>query len=157
MQEQLRVLLAGRAAERMLLGADDVSSLNMENINHARDIVHMLVLGAAMADNPRIGPQMISQPNLSSELSNVVQMYIGPGTSVETLAEAQFQMQDMLKEAEQDAYELLQRNQQALEQVIDKLCSEPYEMSGDEVRAIVHNVGNSEDLKALKESVASFL
>lgn len=60
-------------------------------------------------------------------------------------------------QAEQDAYKLLERNQQALEQVIDKLCREPFEMSGDEVRAIVHKVGNTEDLKALDDSVASFL
>lgn len=51
-----------------------------------------------MADNPRIGPQMLSQPNLTSELSSEVQMSIGPATSVETLTEAQFQMQDMLKQ-----------------------------------------------------------
>ena len=60
-------------------------------------------------------------------------------------------------QAEHDAFELLQRNRGALEQVIDKLCSEPYEISGDEVRAIVHDVGNADDLRALQESVASFL
>jgi ATP-dependent Zn protease len=98
LQEQLRVALAGRAAERLLLGEDEVSSLSMENINQARNIVHMLVLGGAMSDNPYIGPRMISQPHLTAESSNEVEMYIGKGTSVQTLTVAQFEMQEMLKE-----------------------------------------------------------
>jgi hypothetical protein len=97
-QEQLRVDLAGRAAERLLLGEDELSSLSMASINHARSVVHMLVLGSAMADNIDIGPQMLSQPDRSSETSTEMAMYIGAGTPLETLTIAQFQMEHMLHE-----------------------------------------------------------
>lgn len=90
--------LAGRAAERLLLGDDDISSLNMASINHARSVVHMLVLGSAMADNPAIGPQMLSQPYRDSESSGEMDMFLGAGTPLETALAAQVQMEKLLHE-----------------------------------------------------------
>lgn len=97
-QEQIRVDLAGRAAERLLLGDEEISSLSMASINHARSVVHMLVLGSAMADNPAIGPQMLSQPHRDSETSGSLDMFLGPGTPLETATAAQVQMEKMLHE-----------------------------------------------------------
>lgn len=97
-QEQIRVDLAGRAAERLLLGDDEISSLSMSSINHARSVVHMLVLGSAMADNPAIGPQMLSHPHRDSETSGELDMFLGAGTPLDTVTAAQFQMENMLHE-----------------------------------------------------------
>lgn len=96
MQEQIRVDLAGRAAERLLLGEDEISSLNMHSINHARSMVHMLVLSSAMSDNPAIGPQMMAQPYRDSETSAEMDMFLGAGTPLETATIAQVEMEQTL-------------------------------------------------------------
>jgi ATP-dependent Zn protease len=98
LQEQIMVDLAGRAAERLLLGDDEISSLNMASISHARSVVHMLVLGSGMADNPAIGPQVLAHPYKDSETSGEVDMYLGEGTPLETATAAQIQMEKLLHE-----------------------------------------------------------
>lgn len=60
-------------------------------------------------------------------------------------------------QGEEDIYNLLEKNRDTLEQVVDRLCSEPYELSGDELRSIVAAHGDSISLERLKEDAATFL
>jgi hypothetical protein len=63
----------------------------------------------------------------------------------------------MWLQAEADVYALLERNKEALTQVVDRLCAEPYELTGDEVRSIVSTYGDKDAIKSPQESAASFL
>jgi hypothetical protein len=60
-------------------------------------------------------------------------------------------------QGEQEIYDLLEKNRDALVQVIDRLCSEPYELSGEEVRSIVATHGQGVTLERLKENAETFL
>lgn len=66
-QAQLVLTLAGRAAERLKHGEEGVSSLQMPALMQARRVVNKLVLSAAMADDPRVGPRAISEAVKDSE------------------------------------------------------------------------------------------
>lgn len=60
-------------------------------------------------------------------------------------------------QAEEEIYELLDKNREALLQVVDRLCSEPYQLGGDEVRSLVVAHGQGVTLEQLEEDAATFL
>lgn len=53
---------AGRAAEELIYGEDEMSTINQRRIVMARRIVQKLTVASAMVDNPAIGPRTISTP-----------------------------------------------------------------------------------------------
>lgn len=52
----------GRAAEEIIYGQDEMSTINQRRIVMARRIVQKLTVASAMVDNPAIGPRTISTP-----------------------------------------------------------------------------------------------
>lgn len=52
----------GRAAEELIYGEDEMSTINQRRIVMARRIVQKLTVAAAMVDNTAIGPRTISTP-----------------------------------------------------------------------------------------------
>lgn len=60
-------------------------------------------------------------------------------------------------QGEQEIYELLEKNREALVQVVDRLCTEPFELSGDEVRGIMATHGDGVTADRLAEDAAAFL
>lgn len=60
-------------------------------------------------------------------------------------------------QGEEEIYNLLEKNRDALVQVVDRLCSEPYELSGDDVRSIVTTHGDGVTLERLEQDAATFL
>lgn len=92
-QEQLQVALAGRAAERLLLGDDELSTMTMSGINFARRAVQKLVLASAMSGNEVIGPQTIAQPVMESD---GISQIISPYTSTRSMANADLEMEKLL-------------------------------------------------------------
>jgi hypothetical protein len=55
-------VVAGRAAEELLYGVDEMSTINQRRLVLARRIVQKLVVAGAMSDNPDVGPRTISTP-----------------------------------------------------------------------------------------------
>ena len=53
---------AGRVAEELIYGADEVSTINQRRLVLARRIVTKLVAAAAMTDAPAIGPRTLTVP-----------------------------------------------------------------------------------------------
>eukprot|EP00951_Prasinocladus_malaysianus_P047741 scaffold651765_cov42-Prasinocladus_malaysianus.AAC.1 len=62
MEEQLLMVLAGRAAEEAIYGQEEMSTINQRRLVMARRIVTKLVVASSMSDNPAIGPRTISIP-----------------------------------------------------------------------------------------------
>lgn len=52
----------GRAAEELIYGADELSTINQRRLVMARRIVTKLVAAAAMTDAPAIGPRTLTIP-----------------------------------------------------------------------------------------------
>lgn len=55
-------MCAGRAAEELVYGQDEMSTINQRRLVLARRIVQKLTVASAMTDNPLIGPRTISTP-----------------------------------------------------------------------------------------------
>ena len=54
--------LAGRAAEELIYGRDEMSTINQRRIVMARRIVTKLVVSGAMREAPAAGPRTLSVP-----------------------------------------------------------------------------------------------
>lgn len=57
--------MPGRAAEELVYGADEISTINQRRLVMARRIVTKLVATAAMSDAPAVGPRTLTQPYAS--------------------------------------------------------------------------------------------
>jgi cell division protease FtsH len=62
LEEQLLTVLAGRAAEEVVYGEDELSTMQQRRLVLARRIVTKLVVSTAMSPGDVIGPRTISQP-----------------------------------------------------------------------------------------------
>ena len=98
MQERLQVALAGRAAERLLLGADEVSTLSLHYIALSRQIVQRLVLTTGMSTQDVIGPRTLAQADILSQDSMQAEQYLSTHISPEAFAAADDEMQELLDE-----------------------------------------------------------
>ena len=56
------IVCAGRAAEELVYGADEMSTINQRRLVMARRIVQKLVVSADLHDNDELGPRTVSQP-----------------------------------------------------------------------------------------------
>jgi hypothetical protein len=91
------VSLAGRAAELLALGHDELSSITMANVEHARACAYKLTLSTAMTELPAIGPRVIYFPG---ELTDQGTGQFGPPDfGIETYAAADDELQRLLQEA----------------------------------------------------------
>lgn len=53
---------AGRAAEELIYGEDEMSTINQRRLVMARRITTKLIVSGAMADSSQIGPRALSYP-----------------------------------------------------------------------------------------------
>lgn len=89
--------LAGRAAERILLGEGEVSTLSLAYLSYARQLVLRLVLSSAMSKQGVIGPRTLTQPSRVAEDAPIEQ-YISRFVSKEALAAADIEMEELLNQ-----------------------------------------------------------
>ena len=90
--------LAGRAAERILLGDGQVSTLTLHYIAYARQIVLRLVMTSAMSEQSAIGPRTLAQASRRANDAPLEQ-YISRFVSKEALAAADIEMHELLNQA----------------------------------------------------------
>ncbi|DBA94610.1 hypothetical protein WJX77_012597 [Trebouxia sp. C0004] len=155
LEEQLLTALAGRAAEELVYGQDEMSTINQRRLVLARRIVQKLTVASAMTDNPLIGPRTISTPfrRGGKSLKQIVSNRITHDTH---LAVDQH-MQLMLDEAYANVKAMLDRNRAALDMVIDRLIGAPdQQLDGTELRQILEQNGDFSDLQHRKENQAVF-
>jgi hypothetical protein len=95
LQEQLQVVLAGREAERMMLGVGEMSSITLGSIGHSRQIVQKLVLASSMTEVGAIGPRTVAQP--APDGAGVIQ-YISDTVPSAVLQVADAEMERLLQE-----------------------------------------------------------
>ena len=90
-------VLSARAAEVILFGPDELSSITMSNTEQARQTAQKLVVVAGMHENPRLGPRTISWPGDNTPgAGDMTGQFIPPDVSMDTLSVADHEMERVL-------------------------------------------------------------
>ncbi|KAL4447504.1 hypothetical protein ABPG75_004723 [Micractinium tetrahymenae] len=153
LEEQLLTVLAGRAAEELIYGPEEMSTMQQRRLIDARRIVQKLVVSAAMTPNPAIGPRTISVPRrFGSSLMQAVTRFVPS----ELHSEADREMEALLAEAYATVKQLLVRNCAALDSLMAALL-EKNTLGGEEVQALVEQHAAAEDLQRRDAEQAAFL
>lgn len=155
LKEQLLTVLAGRAAEELIFGPDELTTMQQRRLVLARRIATRLVVSSAMDTAPEIGPRTLSLPRIqgSRSLMQLVPRFTPP----ELQAAANSRMQKLLAASYEESKAMLQRNKPALERLAEALL-EKDTLTGDEVRKIVEESGAKVDLEIrTAEKEATFL
>ena len=144
LEEQLLTVLAGRAAEEVYYGEDELSTMQQRRLVMARRIVTKLVVSTGMSPGDVIGPRTLSTPKSSGgrALAQVVPKFV----SDELQDEANVRMKAMLKTAYEETKTLLVRNRKALDALVDALMAEDT-LDGASIRAIVEREADEGDLR----------
>eukprot|EP00878_Enallax_costatus_P004612 GHUV01004857.1.p1 GENE.GHUV01004857.1~~GHUV01004857.1.p1 ORF type:complete len:341 (+),score=89.46 GHUV01004857.1:225-1247(+) len=154
LEQQLVMILAGRAAEELVFGREEMSSLHQHKIMQARQIVHKM-LNAGFSSHPDfehirglgttyIDPSM--EPNRYTS-------YITQTDTHQTRSEwvdVDMEMENKLNQAYVEVKGMLSRNRGALDAVTQALLTNE-RMSGEEVYDVLAKTLDNEDLtKRLK-------
>lgn len=153
LEEQLLTVLAGRAAEEIYYGEEELSTMQQRRLVMARRIVTKLVVSTGMSPGDKIGRRTLSIPRSqgSRSLAQVVPKFVSPDLQ----AEANNRMKTLLEQAYEEAKTMLTRNRDALDALIDELMEQDT-ISGDIVRSIVERHACASDLeKRRKEKEVS--
>ena len=154
LKEQMLTVLAGRAAEEVVYGADELTTMQQRRLVLARRIATKLVVSSGMEQGEEIGPRTLSIPKAqgSRSLLQLVPRFTPP----ELQAAANQRMGDLLAASYEEAKAMLVRNRAALDR-ISAVLMEKNSMSGEEVRRIVEEVGCRSDLHRRTAEKSLFL
>ena len=154
LREQLLTVLAGRAGEEVVYGADELTTMQQRKLVLARRIVTKLVVSTAMDPGEEIGPRTVSVPKGSGgrALVQLVPRFTPP----ELQHAANVRMKGLLEGGYAQAKEIVERNREALDRIIEALM-ERDTLDGDEVRGLVEKYGNRTDLDRRTAEKALFL
>ncbi|KAI3429278.1 hypothetical protein D9Q98_005374 [Chlorella vulgaris] len=148
LEQQLLTVLSGRAAEELIYGVDEMSSLHQLRLADARQIVSKLVVSAAMTENAAIGPRTVSVPRpVGAGLMQAITQNVPPALHYA----ADTEMEKILQASYEDVKAMLARNRDALDRIIEALL-EKDTLDGDEVLAIVEAHACKEDLESRAEA-----
>ena len=154
LKQQLLVALAGRAAEELLLGGDELSSLNQHRLVLARQIVHKM-LNAGFSDHPDFA-------NIRALGATYMDASFEPhrwtATTVTTDAmqtrsewvDLDMEMEALLNDGYADVRALLGRNRAALDALVEAIFDAEL-LSGDAVRETVERLADAGDLAVRAE------
>ncbi|CAG9461273.1 unnamed protein product [Pedinophyceae sp. YPF-701] len=152
LEEQLRMELAGRAAEEVLLGVDELSSINQRRLVNARRIVEKLVVSEALIghNGSNAAPRTIARKLEGVGGAKKTFQVVPDTVSGSTHAGCDEQMTALLSEAYDDARAMLVRNRAALEALVDELL-EKESLTGEQVRDLVSRLGDKRDLEVAEK------
>lgn len=152
--EQLQLALAGRAAEEIIFGFDELSSLSQHRLQLARQIVHKL-LDSGLSEHPdyehirTLGVQYLDP---SWELGRWTRTSVTTDNN-QTRSEwvdVDMEMHRRLNVAYDEAKALLTRNRKCLDELAGVILEREM-LTGDEVRTIVEQFASPADLAVREE------
>ena len=155
LEAQVKMELAGRAAEEILLGVEELSSINQRRLMMARRIAEKLVLAGALHDSGDIGPRILSRK--LEGIGSQTLFQVTPWTvTTETHAQADELMGRILNDSYQEVKRILLRNRVTLDKLIEELLANET-IAGDTVREIVRNTGDQNDVKRMTDNDKALL
>lgn len=153
LEEQLLVVLAGRAGEELLFGMDELSAMNEKRLITARAIAAKLCFFGSMRDDLVLGARALTRPDFQGWR---VEQTIPDTVTDSAVLKTDMQMYILLNESYEKTLALLRRNRTALLKIVEVL-KEKVSISGDEVRNIVEELGNANDLTKRKQEKSMLL
>ncbi|GLI63674.1 hypothetical protein VaNZ11_006712 [Volvox africanus] len=150
LREQLLVALAGRAAEELVMGREELSSLNQDRLQFARQIAFK-IMNSGMSEHPDYEHiRGLGQNNYdpSSEPGRFT-MYTVTLDSNQSRSEAidmDMEVEARLNGSYREVLSMLQRNRAALDALIEQLLAKE-KLSGEEVVEVVEKLGHPKDLE----------
>lgn len=155
LEEQLLTVLAGRAAEEVVFGPEELTTMQQRRLVLARRIVTKLVVSAAMdKGSEAIGPRTVSFPR--DQGTRALLQLVPRYTPYEVQAQANQRMKALMEEAYETVKAMLVRNRAALDALAAAL-DEGAVIDGEEVRAIVEATADATDLERRRVEHAAFM
>jgi cell division protease FtsH len=154
LEEQLLTVLAGRAAEEVIFGPDELTTMQQRRLVTARRIVAKLVVSTGMNSGDVIGPRTLATPRYQG--TRALLQLVPKFTPYEVQKAADERMHDIMARAYEETKAMVSRNRAALDALTAALM-EKDTVSGDEVREIVERHAAAEDLKRRAAEKATFL
>mmetsp|Transcript_28408 Transcript_28408/g.50750 ORF Transcript_28408/g.50750 Transcript_28408/m.50750 type:complete len:912 (-) Transcript_28408:144-2879(-) len=136
MESKLAVLMAGRVAERTLLGEDYISTAGANDLEVANDVAREMIFRCGFSR--RLGP--VSLMDDEEVYLNRHETRMVANLSVEMGAIAQQEIRDLLDGAEAKAYYALVSNYKALKVLVETMYTRE-SISGKEVASILDTNG----------------
>jgi len=155
LEEQLLVALAGRAAEEVVFGLDELSSLNQHRLMFARQIVHKM-LNAGMSEHPdfenirTLGAQWTDSSSEPGRFQTYT-IQTDQNQSRSEWVDVDLEMEMKLNGAYEEVKALLTRNRPCLDKLVEALL-QTERLEGDAVRALVEKHAVKEDLARRAEA-----
>ncbi|GAB4816210.1 hypothetical protein N2152v2_003256 [Parachlorella kessleri] len=167
-----------RAAEELVYGLDEMSTMNQRRLVTARRIVSKLVVSNAMTDNAAIGPRTVSIPSASG--SRALKQIVTKFVPYDVQVAADEEMERRLARGYEDAKALVARNRDLLDRrrsadvagwlplsgmqegyswakgLVEALLARDT-VSGEDVREMVRQYGNPEDVAKRDAAAAPFM
>ncbi|KAF8073094.1 FTSH5 [Scenedesmus sp. PABB004] len=163
LEQQLRLVLAGRAAEELVFGVDELSSLHQHKIMMARQVVHKL-LNSGFSSHPDfehirgLGTSYLDasmEPSRTTSFITVTDY----NQSRSEWVDVDIEMEELLNGAYAEVKAMLSRNRGALDALTDALLASE-SMQGPAVYAVIDATLCAEDAAAraaAAESEVAFL
>jgi cell division protease FtsH len=143
--DRLRVLLAGRAAERVFL--DDISSGGQNDFKIASELARKMVCLMGMSEE--IGTQYIDTAEEHPFLGRAVA--VGRMVSERTAEKIDAEVRRFLDEANADAITILKKHEAAMRELVDKLL-EKETLVADDIAEIMKHHGVQEGRRSAAEA-----
>lgn len=153
LEDQLLMVLSSRAAEEIVFGVDEMSTINQRRLVMARRIVQKLMVSSGLEPADGIGPRSLTIPQRSGRATKQV---VPPRVTIDTYETVEAAMEKKLHVAYSKAMDFMERNRKAVSALTDALVAKNL-LSGDEVREIVEKHAHRPDLRRRELQVAKFL
>ncbi|KAG2434015.1 hypothetical protein HYH02_012475 [Chlamydomonas schloesseri] len=158
LREQLLVALAGRAGEELVLGRDELSSLNQHRLQMARQIAWK-IMNSGMSSHPDyehirgLGANYFDGSSEPGRFQQTTIVMDANQTRTEAV-DADMEVEGLLNGGYKQVFELLVRNRAALD-ALTELLLEREKVSGEEVVQVVEELGHPQDL-AVRQQWAGY-
>ncbi|KAG2434013.1 hypothetical protein HYH02_012473 [Chlamydomonas schloesseri] len=158
LREQLLVALAGRAGEELVLGRDELSSLNQHRLQMARQIAWK-IMNSGMSSHPDyehirgLGANYFDGSSEPGRFQQTTIVMDANQTRTEAV-DADMEVEGLLNGGYKQVFELLVRNRAALD-ALTELLLEREKVSGEEVVQVVEELGHPADL-AVRQQWAGY-
>lgn len=137
----LEQLMGSRAAEFLVYGVEEMSTLNEDALDRARQVAVKMAATAGMSDDPKISHRTTHLPKMSgSYLGNATMMYQFSHVTSETTELVNATASESLLESYLEAKELLSEHRQLLDTVVDMLLAQGT-VTGELLRSTMRDHG----------------
>jgi len=142
LHDQVVALLGSRAAEALMYGMEEMSTVNASALDRARQIAVKMVATAGMSDDPTLNKRTTVLPqNADNYLGNATMQFQFASVSMATEERVHAAVASELESAYKEAKDTLEKHQGLLNDVVEALTTGSGTLSGEELRSMMVAAG----------------